>query len=365
MEEESSSTEGVSDRDDGEIKQKGRGSSINRRSSDESDRERRSTEIQHPPEKADKKKKKKKKSRKPSNSAFKQQRLKSCQPILTPIPVILTLGLTCVAFVLLGILILITSYSIVEAAVRYDNCSPKGVNTFCNITLEIERDMKSPVYIYYKLTNYYQNHRSYVKSRYDDQLKGHYSDSYSTLDSYCDPLTSKDDSHNPDDFYIPCGLIALSFFNDTYVIYDPYGVPVNLTKRGIAWSSDKEYKFANPHQNNLKGIHTVKDLLDEDFIVWMRTAGLPTFKKLWRKSHDDWPAGTYTIEVQNRYDVSDFDGEKWLVVGESRWIGGRNEFLGIAFIVVGGLCGLVAVVFGVKHLFCPRKLGDEKYLKWK
>eukprot|EP01088_Endostelium_zonatum_P017033 TRINITY_DN4847_c0_g1_i1.p1 TRINITY_DN4847_c0_g1~~TRINITY_DN4847_c0_g1_i1.p1 ORF type:complete len:361 (+),score=69.38 TRINITY_DN4847_c0_g1_i1:197-1279(+) len=359
MEEESSSTEAGSDRE-GERKRSG--GSINRRSSDEGDR--RSTEVQHPPEKADKKKKKKKKSRKPSNSAFKQQRLKSCQPILTPIPVIVTLGFTCVVFVVLGIVILVTSLHIGEASVRYDNCSP-NVNTFCNVTLELKEDIKAPVYVYYKLTNYYQNHRSYVKSRYDDQLNGKYSDSYSTLESHCDPLTSKGDSHNPDDFYIPCGLIALSLFNDTFVIYKPDGDVVPLTKKGIAWSSDKEYKFSNPPVDQLRGIHTVKDMKDEDFIVWMRTAGLPTFKKLWRKGDDDWPAGQYRIEIQNRYDVHGFDGEKWIVVGQSRWIGGRNDFLGIAFIVVGGLCGIVALVFLVKHVFCPRKLGDEKYLKWK
>lgn len=28
-----------------------------------------------------------------------------------------------------------------------------------------------PVYVYYELTNYFQNHRRYVKSRNDDQLR--------------------------------------------------------------------------------------------------------------------------------------------------------------------------------------------------
>ena len=32
--------------------------------------------------------------------------------------------------------------------------------------------MKAPVYFYYKLENFYQNHRRYVKSRNDDQLAG-------------------------------------------------------------------------------------------------------------------------------------------------------------------------------------------------
>lgn len=32
--------------------------------------------------------------------------------------------------------------------------------------------MEGPVYVYYELRKFYQNHRSYVKSRSYDQVKG-------------------------------------------------------------------------------------------------------------------------------------------------------------------------------------------------
>jgi len=32
--------------------------------------------------------------------------------------------------------------------------------------------MKPPIYVYYELSNYYQNHRRYVKSRSSLQLRG-------------------------------------------------------------------------------------------------------------------------------------------------------------------------------------------------
>lgn len=32
--------------------------------------------------------------------------------------------------------------------------------------------MEAPIYVYYELRKFYQNHRSYVKSRSFDQLKG-------------------------------------------------------------------------------------------------------------------------------------------------------------------------------------------------
>jgi hypothetical protein len=36
-------------------------------------------------------------------------------------------------------------------------------------------------------------------------------------------------------------------------------------------------------------------------------------------------------------------------------MGGRNPFLGIAYIVVGGICILLGALFTVTHLFKPRQ----------
>jgi hypothetical protein len=47
--------------------------------------------------------------------------------------------------------------------------------------------MEKPVYVYYRLENYYQNHRRYVKSRNDAQLRGQELTSYGDLED-CDPI---------------------------------------------------------------------------------------------------------------------------------------------------------------------------------
>jgi len=163
-------------------------------------------------------------------------------------------------------------------------------------------------------------------------------------------------------FYLPCGLIAASVFNDTFILRQGSTV-IPLKKEGIAWSSDIKSKFHNPPANT-PGIRVIPDFEDEDFIVWMRTAGLPNFKKLYRIIETDLEKGSYQVEIANNYPVSSFDGKKFVVLSTTSWIGGKNPFLGWAYIVVGIICFLQGVIFGLKHAISPRKLGDTKYLDW-
>ncbi len=104
---------------------------------------------------------------------------------------------------------------------------------------------------------------------------------------------------------------------------------------------------------------------DEDFIVWMRTAGLPTFKKLYRVINRDLKAGdVLTVQVLNYYPVKAFSGQKAIVLSTTSWLGGKNNFLGWAYIVVGIICFTLAIAFLIKHLVSPRPLGDMSYFSW-
>eukprot|EP01089_Gocevia_fonbrunei_P005215 TRINITY_DN1543_c0_g1_i4.p1 TRINITY_DN1543_c0_g1~~TRINITY_DN1543_c0_g1_i4.p1 ORF type:complete len:100 (-),score=19.92 TRINITY_DN1543_c0_g1_i4:8-307(-) len=96
----------------------------------------------------------------------------------------------------------------------------------------------------------------------------------------------------------------------------------------------------------------------------MRTAALPSFKKLYRIIEQDIPEGKYEIQIQNNYPVDDFDGEKYIVLSTVSWMGGKNPFLGYSYIVVGAICIILSIAFLLRHLIKPRKLGDEKYLQW-
>ena len=93
----------------------------------------------------------------------------------------------------------------------------------------------------------------------------------------------------------------------------------------------------------------------EDLIVWMRTAALPTFRKLYGKIEVDLQAGDeVTVLVENNYNTYSFGGKMNLVLSTTSWIGGKNDFLGIAYIAVGGICLLCAIGFILLYVIMPR-----------
>jgi len=86
---------------------------------------------------------------------------------------------------------------------------------------------------------------------------------------------------------------------------------------------------------------------NEDFMVWMRTAALPNFRKLYRKLGKSFADGQYKIKIDYNYPVTAFDGKKKIFISTTSSIGGKNSFLGIAYVVVGCLALLAACAFFV------------------
>ena len=230
--------------------------------------------------------------------------------------------------------------------------------------------MKRNIMVYYQLDGFYQNHRRYVKSKSDEQLNGKDISLESMKDSQdCDPvITNKDmdkeisvtgDALNQDDVAIPCGLIAKSYFNDNFTEWgikskfegeNSEGIKVN--EKDIAWKADKELKYKNV---DLKKQWI--DMTDEHFIVWMRPAGLPNFRKLWGRITDrDLKAGSeIEVTIKNKFDVSSFNGKKYLILSTVNAFGGKNSFLGISYIVLGGISIILAIIFIIGYNIHSKK----------
>lgn len=357
-------------------------------------------------------------SKEPANTAFKQQRLKAWQPILTPKTVLPVLFIVGLCFAPIGGLLIWGSGNVSQITLEYTGCdsasdtasdlpkysykmrssdsdatvsqapqwsksstteTPTSSGIQCNIEFDVPADLQPPVFMYYRLTNFYQNHRRYVKSMDADQLKGK-AVSASTLDGGdCKPLAVLDDK-----IVYPCGLIANSMFNDTIgnaTLLSPSGT-YGFSSKNIAWPGEARKYATRPGYTDLTTIvpppnwrhrypqgyndSNVPDLkADEHFQNWMRTAGLPTFTKLYgRNDNEVMRKGRYRITVDYNFPVAQFGGTKAIVISTVSWIGGKNPFLGWAYIAVAALFVLLGIAGTARHLLRPRKLGDMNMLSW-
>ncbi len=157
------------------------------------------------------------------------------------------------------------------------------------------------------------------------------------LSSYCDPFLSIKEE-NKSKPIAPCGAIANSLFNDTFRLFFKNSETslerIDLIETEIAWPTDKQIKFKNPADLEKRYSKYAKppywqkyvDDLDpnnddnngfknEHLIVWMRTAALPTFRKLWgRVDHDQiglWrtslPKGDYSLRIEYSKDFNAYN----------------------------------------------------------
>ncbi|CAN6439639.1 unnamed protein product [Victoria cruziana] len=320
-------------------------------------------------------------SKRPKYSRFTQQELPACKPILTPGWVITAFVFIGVIFIPIGIASLFASRGVVEIVYQYEtSCVPTNwigkelsfiqngeANKTCIAHLTVPSKMKAPVYVYYQLDNFYQNHRRYVKSRNDKQLMNK---KYENTTTNCDPEATGSNGLP----IVPCGLIAWSLFNDTYG-FSINTIPLEVNKKDISWKSDRDHKFGkdvypkNFQNGGLIGGAKLNETIplseQEDLIVWMRTAALPTFRKLYGRINVDLnESSAIDVVIQNNYNTYSFGGKKKLVLSTTSWLGGKNDFLGVAYLTVGGLSFFLALVFLVVYLVHPRSLGDPNYLSW-
>mmetsp|Transcript_22771 Transcript_22771/g.63309 ORF Transcript_22771/g.63309 Transcript_22771/m.63309 type:complete len:395 (+) Transcript_22771:113-1297(+) len=295
-----------------------------------------------------------------------------------------------------------------------------NANKTCNLDFYAPKDMEPPILVYYELTNFHQNHRAYVQSRDDFELNGEGSDA--SQKKKCDPLRVLGDMT-----LSPCGLIANTFFNDIFKLVggvDANGFDLEMSEEGIAWQSDIDYMFNQPKgfryeecpestdcsdENNTccdgdewscgkKGtpwvdpkdgkcyryyypnedttqylyetyediINPIEGVTNEHFIVWMRVALQPSFRKLYGWIDQPIKKGTkLSFAITANYVVTRFRGSKSIIITTNSIFGGRNIYFGPIFYVVGYFCLIAGTFFAVKHIFRPRKLADPAYLHFK
>ena len=77
----------------------------------------------------------------------------------------------------------------------------------CRVNFTVPEALRPPWYVYYRLGNYFQNHRRYLNSWDVNQLQGELG-SFRSPSGECDPLETSNGLP-----IVPCGAIANSWFN--------------------------------------------------------------------------------------------------------------------------------------------------------
>ncbi|KAF4677612.1 hypothetical protein FOL47_000567 [Perkinsus chesapeaki] len=396
-------------------------------------------------------------SRKQYDNDIIQQRVRAWQPLLSPKWVIATFVGFAAAFIAIGIGLVEADKSTNELRRDYTDLSTTGLFP---VEIEIDQDMDAPIYVYYELTNFYQNHRRYIASRDYYQL-ARPSDVSTKRGANGDCSPWERDPFERNNY--PCGIIARSTFNDSYIIDTKRsGSQVwqsnNITETNtvVAWEDDVTYKYdnldpegfiddgvqnqvslnmwlnfyappqicvpieaqqnaseykkiyvmsatADPAINHTACTNYMTDsasckftlvpggvdgvdpefpcsaaegyerklnpagwgLLNGRFIGWMRPAGLPTFRKMYARIDDDLKTGDVVrFTVSDNFPSDQYQGTKSIVIATTTWAGGKNGILGYAYIAVGAVCGVFAIVFTITFLRRKSRLGGTDYLEW-
>jgi hypothetical protein len=196
---------------------------------------------------------------------YQQQRLPAWFPVLTPIAYIGVFMIVACAF-------LVAVSGVVESGVemsqRYDPKLGCPLGTTCQVTFEVKEDMEAPVYVYYEIENFYQNHRDYLKSMYWPQL--HWLNTKDKCES--DDCVNKDNmnkgEHNFDDrddweyllksnckplwkdkgrHLSPCGVVPNTMFDDVIKLNAGRTTAgISMREDKIAWKSDVNNVFQQP-----------------------------------------------------------------------------------------------------------------------
>lgn len=237
----------------------------------------------------------------PPNTAFRQQRMRAWQCVLTPKLIVTIFSILAAIYLGFGAYLTYVAHTVRDIRIDYTKCQAdapsddfgplpvehitahfsktdttfdpyvafwkkdvveveepdfKDNRTYCRIKFNIPEELKPTISFFYNLENFYQNHRRYVNSFNAKQLLGDPVDGKTINDSTCDPIAH--DLQGSGKIVYPCGLVANSLFNDTFS--NPVLLSVQnssdfnetyvMSTQGIAWSGMKDLYGKTKYTND-------------------------------------------------------------------------------------------------------------------
>jgi hypothetical protein len=129
-------------------------------------------------------------------------------------------------------------------------------------------------------------------------------------------------------------------------------------------SSNLTYKFYYPNDDTTQYLYEsypnqispLEGVTNQHFMVWMRTAMLPTFRKLYGQINGSFVSGDQlVINVIANYEVDSFNAEKALVISTVGTYGGKNIFIGQVYITIGSILLVTGIGVLIREYFFYHK----------
>ena len=294
------------------------------------------------------------------NSKFYQQKMFGWRPLPTISCITIIFVCFAIFFIIMGIIILVFTAQVKEIKYKYYPCEKNPCN-YENTIININEDMKKPVMVYYQVDGVIQNHRFYMDSKSDKQLKGEEAllDDLKK-DKICESALTVEQmeedrwigswwgndggSLSGDTLANPCGLISKTYFNDEFTEWE-------LDSEEIFTEEEEEEKEKIAYQSDIDTYEGVKD--NEHFLVWMRPSPFSNPRKLWGRINKDIKQNSQLkVKIDLKYSYGE---SRYIILSTRNIFGGKSMFLGICYIIAGVLSLMASVIFITTYSSFHRK----------
>eukprot|EP00923_Selenidium_pygospionis_P036793 GHVN01064480.1.p1 GENE.GHVN01064480.1~~GHVN01064480.1.p1 ORF type:complete len:962 (+),score=221.75 GHVN01064480.1:309-3194(+) len=221
-----------------------------------------------------------------------------------------------------------------------------------SIPFTINESISPPIYIYYAITQFYGNFRTYQTSKPEELWPTFSCTEFVNKDklAFVRPNgTLPDAEMTSGDAIYPCRLGSMALFNDEFSIYKrvelPPGEPgfgqqrFDIDRTNVAdWRTFVLYAKPIP-----EGQTPFISVYDQSFRVWLPSAFTPNFKKLYGVIHEVMPSGDYLLDLDtNLWPSTEWHATKSVMIETLGPLGRVNAYVSSVFAVIGVVLALIA-----------------------
>lgn len=252
-----------------------------------------------------------------------QQKLRGCRPTFEHNPREIFIFFA-ILHLVMGILAICLDHDVKEYKVRYDDkCQLSNHNSTGTADIYLTNpELTGELFFYFEIHDYYQTF--FMMSR---KYSLRHLRKFRNSENGCN--LDPDDNSN-----VSCSIIERTFFRDTYEFLN-----ANFSESNISWR----------HEPNMEGdtsYNSTHPKINQHFVVWMRVAAHPYFRKLYAKTINGCPANLH-VKVNCYYSYKYFNGERYIVLVQPSGLGGKSWILAIFNFILFAVIVVFIVTFEV------------------